>query len=98
MTSEPVWIQMNDDKIWHPATICKEYSNSPQLDMSFKGRVVKKHANRIKNRVVPVINMKKQAISEELKVSLRERLAADDNERKLNSYIHRKCLVALTYL
>ena len=94
-TSEPVWVQMNDDKIWHPATICKEYSNSPLYDVSFKGRIVKKHADRIKSRVVPVINMEKQAISEELKQSLRERRAAEDKERKLDSYLYRKGLVAL---
>ena len=36
-TSEPVWVQISDDKIWHPATICKEYANSPLYDVSVKG-------------------------------------------------------------
>ena len=92
-TSEPVWVQINDDKIWHPATICKEYSNSPLYDVSFKGRVIKKHADRLKHRTVPVINMEKQAVSDELKQSLRERY--DDKEQKLDHYLQRKGLTAV---
>ena len=92
-TSEPVWVQISDDKIWHPATICKEYTNSPLYDVSVKGRVIKKHVDRLKHRVVPVIE--KQTISDELKQSLRERFATEDKERKLESYLQRKGLVAL---
>ncbi|KAL5249516.1 hypothetical protein ACHWQZ_G018395 [Mnemiopsis leidyi] len=92
-TSEPVWVQISDDKIWHPATICKEYANSPLYDVSVKGRVIKKHVDRLKHRVVPVIE--KQTISDELKQSLRERFAAEEKERKLESYLQRKGLVAL---
>ena len=92
-TSEPVWVQISDDKIWHPATICKEYANSPLYDVSVKGRVIKKHVDRLKHRVVPVIE--KQTISDELKQSLRERFATEDKERKLESYLQRKGLVAL---
>ena len=39
--AEPVWVQINDNKVWYPATISKEYPNAPLYDVSYKNRVVK---------------------------------------------------------
>ena len=92
--SEPVWLQINNDKIWHPATISKEYPNSPLYDVSYKNRIVKKHSDHLKRRIVPVIDLEKQALSDEQKQILRERRTDADKEQKLDSYLQRKGLVA----
>jgi len=48
--SEPVWAQINNDKVWHPVTVTKEYPNSPMYDVSYKNRVIKKHADHLKKK------------------------------------------------
>lgn len=81
--SEPVWAQINDDKVWHPATITKEYPNSPMYDLSYKNRIIKKHADHLKKRIVPV--MTKQPITEDEKQVLRYRYADGVNQDELRT-------------
>lgn len=92
--SEPVWAQINDDKVCYPATIFKEYPNSPLYDVAYKDRIVKKHAEHLKQRVVPVINLEKQDISDEEKRILWEKWSSVEKERKLDNYLQRKGLVS----
>lgn len=71
--SEPVWTQVNNDKIWYPAQISRTYPGSPVYDISYKGRVIKKHVEHIKPRLIPKISLEKQSLNEEEKQLLKER-------------------------
>ena len=90
--AEPVWVQINDNKVWYPATISKEYPNAPLYDISYKNRVMKKHVDHIKKRIVPVINLEKQPINDEEKQILRDRNLDVEKEKKLDNYLLRKGL------
>lgn len=81
--SEPVWAQINNDKVWHPVTVTKEYPNSPMYDVSYKNRIIKKHADHLKKRIVPV--MTKQPVIEEEKQILRHRYADVMNKDELRT-------------
>ena len=71
---EPVWVKANPNALWQTATIMKRYDNSPVYDVLFDGRIVKKHADSLKTRVKPIIELNKQNISEAVKQQIRSSL------------------------
>ena len=93
--SEPVWAQINDNKIWYPAQIVKTYPGSPVYDIAYNGRVIKKHVERIKRRLTPVIDLQKQSLSEAERQKLAAAKFASEErakEEKLRAYLERKQL------
>ena len=93
--SEPVWAQINDNKIWYPAQIVKTYPGSPVYDIAYNGRVIKKHVERIKRRLTPVIDLQKQSLNEAERQKLAAAKFASEErakEEKLRAYLERKQL------
>ena len=71
---EPVWVKANPSALWQAAIITKRYDKSPVYDVSFDGRIVKKHADSLKTRVKPIIELNKQNIPEAVKQQIRNSL------------------------
>ena len=71
---QPVWVQPNQEKVWQPAVVIKQHGNSPVYDLKFNERIITKHADKIKNRIRPVINLQKQTIPEDQLAMLRSKL------------------------
>ena len=65
---------MTNEKTWTPAVVVKRHGASPVYDIRVGDRVVKKHADVMKTRVVPVINLPRQKMTEEEKNRLLQRL------------------------
>ena len=69
---EPVYVQAGKEKIWEEATVLERHGeSSPVYDLLYNNRVIKKHADKIKKRTVPVIQLEKQKLSEAEKTRLR---------------------------
>ena len=85
--NQSVWVQMTADKSWVPATVVGTHGKSPVYDIEFKGRVVKKHADQLKQRVRPVIRIEKHKLTESEKAEIRRNMTpADTPTRDLTSY------------
>ena len=56
------------------AVVIKQHGNSPVYDLKFNERIITKHADKIKNRIRPVINLQKQTIPEDQLAMLRSKL------------------------
>ena len=79
---EPVYVQAGKEKIWEKATVLKRHgASSPVYDLLYKERVIKKHADKIKHRTVPLIQLNKQLIPEEEKQRLRAAMSQSPVER-----------------
>ena len=53
---QPVYVKMNDDSLWEPAQVVKRYgSGSNNYEILCRGRHVKKHADALKERHLPVL-------------------------------------------
>ena len=76
--NQSVWVQMTADKSWVPATVVGTHGKSPAYDIEFKGRVVKKHADQLKQRVRPVIRIKKHKLTESEKAEIRRNMTPVD--------------------
>ena len=61
--NQPVWVQPTNSNVWKQAVVVHKHDNSPVYDVTFDGRVVKKHADSLKPRLkAPVICIEKQNI------------------------------------
>ena len=59
--NQPVWVQIDKSTDWKKAKIVKRcYENSNVYEINYKERLIKKHADHLKNRLVPVITMEKE--------------------------------------
>ena len=76
--NQSVWVQMTADKSWVPATVVGTHGKSPVYDIEFKGRVVKKHADQLKQRVRPVIRIEKHKLTESEKAEIRRNMTPTD--------------------
>ena len=94
--NQPVYVQLASEKTWVPAVIVKRHGSSPVYDIKCGDRLVKKHADVIKSRINPLIELDKEIgpslseqrssseimSSEERKASLRPR--SGDRATNLN--------------
>ena len=69
--SDPVFVQLNKDKTWLPATVVRrQHDSSNTYDIEYNGRIIKKHADSLKKRH-PELKLKRQELSEEDRELLR---------------------------
>ena len=75
---ELVFVQVDNEKGWKPAKIVKRYQPTSNVyDIEFQGRIIKKHADKIKARSLPdseltqdsLTNLNQSCISKNLPVS-----------------------------
>ena len=56
-----MWVQIDKSTDWKKAKIVKRCNeNSNVYEINYKERLIKKHADHLKNRLVPVITLKKE--------------------------------------
>lgn len=60
--NQTVWVQPTNEKTWRTATIVRQHGNSPVYDVNYDGRIIKKHADSLKVRIVPIIQLTNQKI------------------------------------
>ena len=68
-TGQPVWVQLNDSKNWTEAKIVNSADSSNVYEVECNGRIVSKHADHLKKRIHPVIQLESGKYSESLDVS-----------------------------
>ena len=74
--NQRVLVKMDDKSHWQQAQVVRRYGdNSNNYLIQHENRLVKKHADVIKPRYVPVISMKKDVIPEQQKARATEDLA-----------------------
>ena len=59
---QTIWVRPDTRKEYEPATIEKRHGKSLWYDVNYKGRIIKKHVDAMKKRLVPVIELQKQQI------------------------------------
>ena len=59
--NQKIYVQLDKRKTWVPATIVRRHGPASNVyDIDYQGRTVKKHADKIKHRYIPVLEVKKQ--------------------------------------
>ena len=76
--NQSVWVQMTANKSWVPATVVATHGRSPVYDVKYNGRIVKKHADQLKQRVRPMIRIEKQKLTDSEKAAIRRNIAPPD--------------------
>ncbi|KAL5258791.1 hypothetical protein ACHWQZ_G009300 [Mnemiopsis leidyi] len=92
--NQQVLVKMDDKSHWQQAQVVRRYGdNSNNYLIQHENRLVKKHADVIKPRYVPVISMKKDGILEQQKARATEGLARSNLKvQKLHETLERRQL------
>ena len=92
--NQQVLVKMDDKSHWQQAKVVRRYGdNSNNYLIQHENRLVKKHADVIKPRYVPVISMKKDGIPEQQKARATECLARSNLKvQKLHETLERRQL------
>ena len=54
-----IWVQPTNDKTWQPAKINKRIGESHLYEVDYNSRLITKHADSIKERLIPVLQINK---------------------------------------
>ena len=58
--NQPVYVQLDNGKEWKKATIVKRCGETSNVyEINYEGRIVKKHADKLKDRHLPVVQFEK---------------------------------------
>ena len=61
--NQKIWVRTDNHKEYEPAVVEKRHGESLWYDVNYKGRTIKKHAETMKKRLVPVIKLQKQKMT-----------------------------------
>ena len=82
---QQVLVQLDHGKTWQSAKVVRRYhENSNVYDIQCNGRIIKKHADKMKAKsIVPVVKLKKQELSHSEKEAIRKRLDSNRSSTAL---------------